>query len=163
MAPLHPMFYNMPIKPTTKLCSGPALEVHMFNVWIINMQSLNIKEWKLFELQITQTRHPLIILQKKMSNFKTPKMKKNPWNVYKIEGAHLQCMNNHYVKFEYKGMKTAGVTDYTNQTPLRISDGKTSNMSNFNTRKQWENIYQMCTKKRCTSSMCEQPICKIWL
>ena len=32
-------------------------------------------------------------------------------------GAHLQCMNNHYGKFEYKGMKTVGVTDYTNQTP----------------------------------------------
>ena len=29
-------------------------------------------------------------------------------------GAHLQCMNNHYAKFEYKGMKTVGVTDYTN-------------------------------------------------
>ena len=32
-------------------------------------------------------------------------------------GAQLQCMNNHYAKFEYKGMKTVGVTDYTNQTP----------------------------------------------
>ena len=29
----------------------------------------------------------------------------------------FQCMNNHYAKFEYKGMKTVGVTDYTNQTP----------------------------------------------
>ena len=26
-------------------------------------------------------------------------------------------MNNHYAKFEYKGMKTVGVTDYTNLTP----------------------------------------------
>ena len=43
----------------------------------------------------------------------------------------------------YKGMKTVGVTDYTNQTPLRILDWK---MSTFNTRKIWENIYQMCTK-----------------
>ena len=32
-----------------------------------------------------------------------------------IGGAHVQCMNNHYAKFEYKGMKTFGVTDYTNQ------------------------------------------------
>ena len=23
-----------------------------------------------------------------------------------IAGAHLQCMNNHYAKFEYKGMKS---------------------------------------------------------
>ena len=33
-------------------------EVHIFNVWTIIMQSLNLKEWKLFELQITQTWHP---------------------------------------------------------------------------------------------------------
>ena len=31
----------------------------------------------------------------------------------KIGGAH-QCVNNHYAKFEYKGMNTVGVTDYTN-------------------------------------------------
>ena len=49
----------------------------MFNVWIIIIQSLNIKEWKLLELQITQTRHPFSILQKKMSKFKTPKNEKN--------------------------------------------------------------------------------------
>ena len=30
---------------------------------------------------------------------------------------HLQCVNNHYAKFEYKGMKTSVVTEYTNQTP----------------------------------------------
>ena len=48
--------------------------------------------------------------------FKTLKMKKNH-EMYKIGGAHLQCMNNHYAKFDYKGMKTVGVTDYTNQTP----------------------------------------------
>ena len=53
--------------------------------------------------------------RKKMSRFKTPKNeKKYSWNVHKIEGAHLQCVNNHYAKFEYKGMKTVGVTDYTN-------------------------------------------------
>ena len=28
--------------------------------------------------------------------------------MYKIGGAHLQCENNHYAKFEYKGMKTVG-------------------------------------------------------
>ena len=32
-------------------------------------------------------------------------------NVHKIEGAYLQCVNNHYAKFEYKGMKTIWVTD----------------------------------------------------
>ena len=33
---------------------------------------------------------------------------------HKIEGAHLQCVINHCVKFKYKGMSTVGVTDYTN-------------------------------------------------
>ena len=47
------------------------------------------------------------------SKFKTPKMKTKLLNVYTIEGAHLQCVNNHCAKFEYK----IGVTDYTNQTP----------------------------------------------
>ena len=32
----------------------------------------------------------------------------------KVEGVHLQCVNNHYPEFEYKGMITFGVTDYTN-------------------------------------------------
>ena len=31
-----------------------------------------------------------------------------------IEGAYLQCVNNHCAKFECKGMNTVGVTDYTN-------------------------------------------------
>ena len=36
-----------------------------------------------------------------------------------MDSAHLQCVNNHYAKFEYKGMKTVGVTDYTDQTPSK--------------------------------------------
>ena len=53
-------------------------------------------------------------------------------------------MNNHYAKIEYKGMKTVGVTDYTNQTrPTHFGWKK---MFKFNTRKKCENIYQMCTK-----------------
>ena len=31
--------------------------------------------------------------------------------------AHLQYVNKHYAKFEKKGMKTFGVTDYTNLEP----------------------------------------------
>ena len=41
-------------------------------------------------------------------------------------------MINHYAKVEYKGMKTIGVTDYTNQTPHRISDGTNSKSNNRN-------------------------------
>ena len=40
------------------------------------MQSLNIKEWILLELQITQTRHPLSIVDGKMSKFNTPQNEK---------------------------------------------------------------------------------------
>ena len=39
---------------------------------------------------------------------------KKSCNVHKKGGAQLQCMNNHYAKIEYKGMKTVGVKDYTN-------------------------------------------------
>ena len=42
------------------------------------------------------------------------KNKKILSNVHKVGRAHLQCVNNHYAKFEHKGMKTVGVTDYTN-------------------------------------------------
>ena len=35
----------------------PASPVHIFNVWIISMQNLNIKKWNLFELQITHILH----------------------------------------------------------------------------------------------------------
>ena len=31
-----------------------------------------------------------------------------------MKGAGIQCVNNHYAKFEYKVMNTVGVTDYTN-------------------------------------------------
>ena len=33
-------------------------EMHIFNLWTFIMQWLNKVEWKLLELQITQTRHP---------------------------------------------------------------------------------------------------------
>ena len=57
-----------------------------------------------------------------MSKFKTPKNEKKSLNVHKIGGAHLQCVNNHYAKFEYiKGMNTVGVSA---RQPLRISDGR---------------------------------------
>ena len=39
--------------------------------------------------------------------------------MHNIEGAHLQYVNNNKAKFESKGMKTFGVTDYTNLTPLK--------------------------------------------
>ena len=81
-------------------------------------------------------------------------MRKYLPNVHKMGGAHFQCMNNNYGKIEYKGMKTVGVTVYTNQTPLRISDRKMS--------KKNEKIFIKCAQNRWyASSICEQLLCKV--
>ena len=44
-------------------------------------------------------------------------MRKCSSNEHKKVCAHIQYVINHYAKLEYKGMKSVGVTDYTNQTP----------------------------------------------
>ena len=78
------------------------------------MQSLNILERILLELQIKQTRHPLSISEGKNVIVQHPSNIEKNIKFAKIKGAHLQCVNNHYAKFEYKVMNTVGVTDYTN-------------------------------------------------
>ena len=50
-------------------------------------------------------------------------------NVHKIEGVHLQCVNNLYAKFEYKGMKTVELQITQIRHPLSILDGKSSTPS----------------------------------
>ena len=67
-----------------------------------------------------------------MPKFNTRKNVKYLSNVHKIVGAHLQCESNHYELFKYKGMKTVGVTDYTNLTPPTHFVWK---KPTFNTRK----------------------------
>ena len=42
------------------------------------------------------------------------KIRKYLLNVQKMVGAHLQCVNNHHAKFEYKVMNTVRDIDYTN-------------------------------------------------
>ena len=97
--------HTLSISDGKKCLSSTALKIctkkrHMFNVWPIIMQSLNIKEWKLFELQNTQTRNHLSIT---MSKFKTPqKWKKKSWHVHKIGGEHFKCVNNHHAKLNIK-------------------------------------------------------------
>ena len=41
------------------------------------------------------------------------KIEKYLLNVHKMEGAHLQCVNNRHAKLEYKVKNTVGDTDYT--------------------------------------------------
>ena len=57
----------------------------------------------------------LAFWKEKMSMFNTrQKLKKYLSNVHKMGGTNLQHVNNHYAKFEYIGINTVGVTDYTN-------------------------------------------------
>ena len=37
--------------------------------------------------------------------------------------AHLQCVNNHYTKFEFKGRKSVLITDHTQITQCKHSKG----------------------------------------
>ena len=79
--------------------------------------------------------------------------------MHKIGGAHLLCVNNHYAKFEYKGMKTVGVTDYTNLTPSMHFGWKKCLSS---TPVKIEKIFIKCAQnRRCTSSMYEQSLGKV--
>ena len=40
-----------------------------------------------------------------------------------VADAHLQCVKNYYAKFEFKGMKTIGVTVNTHTTKSKHSKG----------------------------------------
>ena len=65
-------------------------------------------------------------------------------NVHKTEGAHLQCVNNHYAKFEYKGMETGGVTYYTNQTlPKHFGWKKGLSPTALKIRKYLSNVHKI--------------------
>ena len=68
-------------------------------------------------------------------------------------------MNNHCAKFEYKEMKTIGVTDYTNQTPpMHLGWKKFLSSTPVKNVK----IFIKCAQnRRCTSSMYEQSLGKV--
>ena len=72
-----------------------------------------------------------------MSKFNTThKIRENLSKAHKIGGAYLQCVNNHNAKFEYKGMKTVGLTYYSHITLCKHPKGGVDViMSQFNTRK----------------------------
>ena len=76
-----------------------------------------------------------------------------------VVGAHLQCVNNHYAKFEYKKIKTVGVTDYTNQTPPMHFGWK--NFLSSTLEKNVKIIIKCAQNRWCTSSICEQSLCKV--
>ena len=62
-----------------------------------------------------------------------------------MRGAHLQCVNNHYAKFENKEMKTVGVTDYTNWAPSKhFYGGKTKFKTPKMNKKQDQTLLWTC-------------------
>ena len=67
--------------------------------------------------------------------------------MHKIEGAHLQCVTNPFAKYEYKRMKTFGVTDYTNQHHQRVFDVK---MSLTSTPRKNEKVFMKCAQNHYT-------------
>ena len=65
------------------------------------------------------------------------------------------------IKYGYEGVKTAGVTDYTNETPPKHF-GWIKYLSLTDLKK--EKIYIKCAQnRRCTSSICEQPLWEVWI
>ena len=53
-------------------------------------------------------------------------------------------MNNHYAKFEYKGMKTVRVTDYTNLTPpMHFGRKKCLSSTPVKMRKYLSNVHKI--------------------
>ena len=75
-----------------------------------------------------------------------------------MRGAHLQCVNNHYAKFENKEMKTVGVTDYTNRAPSKHFTGEKKLSSRPQKRKKqdqtllWTCVageYLQCVNNHC--------------
>ena len=110
--------------------------------------------------QITQCKHSKGGVDIMMSTFKHfQKYNKILSNVNKIECTHLQCVNNHYAKFEYNGMKTVGVTNYTNQTPPKHSGWK--NVKAQHPLKIEKTFIKCAQNRKCTSSMCEQSLHKV--
>ena len=64
--------------------------------------------------------------------------------MHKIEGAHFQCVNNHDEKFEYKGIKTTGATDYINQiTPRHFGWKKCLRSTALKIRKYLSNVHKI--------------------
>ena len=95
--------------------------MHIFNVWTIIVQNLNIKGWILLELQIPQTRHHLSIADGKFQSSIPVKKEKEIMKRAQNRRCTSPICEQSLAKFEWKEMKTFGVTDYTNLAPLKCS------------------------------------------
>ena len=104
----------------------------------------------------------LLAFYGKMSKFNTHQKWENidqmctEWEVHIF---NVWTMIMQYLKI--KKWVTVGVTDYTNQTPSKhFWTGKCLS----STPLKIEKIFMKCTQnRRCTSSICEQSLCKVWI
>ena len=63
------------------------------------------------------------------------------------KGVHLPCANNHYAKFENKGMKTVAVTYYTNYAFSKHFEcmSKIRKYQSHNAQNYKVHIFNVCT------------------
>ena len=93
-------------------CTSSICEQSLGKVWI--KRNENFWSYRLHKLGTPKMLHMDGQMGKK-SRFNThQKWEKTMKHFHKIGDANLQCVNNHYAKFECKGMNTVGVKDYTN-------------------------------------------------
>ena len=80
--------------------------------------------------------------------------------MHEIGGAHLQCVYNHYEKYEYKGKEYCCIYKLhkKNRYPLGISDEKNVEVQHPSKMKKKMKRAQY---RRCTSSICEQSLGKV--
>ena len=60
------------------------------------------------------------VLQRSVKN--NHEMRKYSSNVHKIGGEHLQCVKNHFTKFEYKGLKLLKLQITQGRHPKSVAD-----------------------------------------
>ena len=85
------------------------------------------------ELQIVQTRHPLSLEKyRKMYKFNTPQNEKIFKKVHETRDANLQCMNNHYTKFEKRNKNFLSYILHRIGTPKVLrKDGQSDRKKHF--------------------------------
>ena len=88
-----------------------------------------------------------------MSKFNSPKNKIFFIKIAQKGETYVQCMNNHYAKFEYLGMKILELQITQTRNHLSISN---ENISKFKTPEKWTKIMKCAQNRRFTSSICEQ-------
>ena len=81
--------------------------------------------------------------------------------MHKIRGAHLQCVNNHYAKFEYKRNENyLSYRLHKPDTPMHFGRKKYLSSTPVKNKK----IFIKCAQnRRCTSSIYEQSWGKVWI